>query len=105
MTKEDIILQNPSETEYGEPQWWIYLKSGRSIEITFESYGLEQTKCYYSVRYHCTDEEFNNDDFHGTLGVIDQAVTSDIGTNPDAVLNEAISLVEQMITTYNEEIV
>ena len=29
-----------SETEYGEPQIWIYLNDGTSIEITHEEYGI-----------------------------------------------------------------
>lgn len=101
---KNTILKNPSETEYGEPQWWIYLKSSRSIEITLESYGLEPEKCYYSVRYNCTDKEFVNDNFHDTLGVIDQGVTSDVGQNPENTLNEVIVLVKKIISTYNEEI-
>ena len=30
------------ETDFGEPQHWIYLKSGRSLEVTHEEYGLTE---------------------------------------------------------------
>lgn len=30
---------------YGEPEAWLYLKSGRSIEITLEQEGLTDDVC------------------------------------------------------------
>lgn len=63
-------------TDYGEPQGFIYLANGRSIEITLEKEGLSEEDFYYSGRLHCTEEEFANDDFHSTMGVIDMHVTS-----------------------------
>lgn len=61
-----------SETEYGEPQIWIYLNDGTSIEITHEEYGLDKSEQYYSARLHCSESDFENDMYHSTMGVIAQ---------------------------------
>ena len=37
------------ETPLGEPQHWIYPKSGRSIEITHEEHGLPENEQYFSI--------------------------------------------------------
>ena len=58
------------ETDFGEPQHWIYLKSGRSLEITHEEYGLSENEQYFSIRLHCSEEEFDNMDYYKTCGVI-----------------------------------
>ena len=68
-----LSLANCS-TEYGEPQLWLYLRNGRSVEITHEEEGLMLDRQFYSVRLHCTDDEFASDDFHSTVGVIDQQI-------------------------------
>lgn len=62
-----------SETEYGEPQLWLYLSDGTSIEITYEQEGLPEEEYHFYVRHHCSDKDFDNDVYHGTCGVIDQA--------------------------------
>ena len=58
------------ETPLGEPQYWIYLKSGRSLEIIHEEYGLSEDKQFFSIRLHSTDEEFYNGEYSNTVGVI-----------------------------------
>ena len=58
------------ETPLGEPQHWIYLKSGRSLEITHEEYGLPENEQYFSIRLHCSEEEFDNGEYSSTIGVI-----------------------------------
>ena len=58
------------ETPLGEPQHWIYLKSGRSLEITHEEDGLPKNEQYFSIRLHCSEEEFDNGDYYKTCGVI-----------------------------------
>ena len=58
------------ETPLGEPQHWIYLKSGRSIEVTHEEDGLSENEQYFSIRLHCSEEEFDNGDYYKTCGVI-----------------------------------
>ena len=58
------------ETPLGEPQHWIYLKSGRSLEITHEEDGLPENKQYFSIRLHCSEEEFDNGEYSSTIGVI-----------------------------------
>lgn len=69
------MMKNESETALGEPQYWIYLTDGRSIEITLESDGLAVEDQYYSIRLHCSDTDFDNDTYHSTCGVIDQYAT------------------------------
>ena len=64
------------ETPLGEPQHWIYLKSGRSLEITHEEYGLSEDKQFFSIRLHSTDEEFYNGEYSNTVGVITTLVAS-----------------------------
>ena len=58
------------ETPLGEPQHWIYLKSGRSLEITHEEDGLPENEQYFSIRLHCSEEEFDNGEYSSTVGVI-----------------------------------
>ena len=71
------------ETDFGEPQHWIYLKSGRSLEITHEEYGLSENEQYFSIRLHCSEEEFDNMDYYKTCGVI----TTLIATTAQDTLN------------------
>lgn len=87
---------NVSETSYGEPQIWIELKSGRSVEITYEQYGLSEEEWYYSMRYHCNQEEYESDKYHGTMGVIEAWCV-----NGTIDMADHLSL---LIDRYNEEI-
>lgn len=64
------------ETPLGEPQHWIYLKSGRSIEVTHEEDGLSENEQYFSIRLHCSEEEFDNGEYSNTVGVITTLVAS-----------------------------
>lgn len=57
-------------TSYGEPQAWVSLDNGRSIEVTYEQDGLEEKDYFYSVFLHCTEREFDNNDYASTNGVI-----------------------------------
>lgn len=62
------------ETEFGEPQVWVYLNNDMSVEITHEEYGLSFSEQYYSLRLHCSEEDFENDIYHSTMGVIYQTI-------------------------------
>ena len=64
------------ETDFGEPQHWIYLKSGRSLEVTHEEDGLPENKQYFSIRLHCSEEEFDNGEYSSTIGVITTLTTT-----------------------------
>lgn len=77
-----------NETSYGEPQAWAYLDNGRSIEVTLEQHGLPEDDRFFSVRLHCNEQEFGNNDYQGSVGVIDQYTSS--GKSPD----ELNSLIE-----------
>ena len=65
-----------TDTAYGEPQGWLYLDNGESVEVTYESYGIPRSACYFSIRRHCSDEDFVADRYHETMGVIDSLVVS-----------------------------
>lgn len=87
-----------TETEYGEPQHWIYLKSGRSIEVTYEnvsSVNFIPANNSFTIRYHCSEQEFDNDDFHGTIGIIEAYSY----VKPDM----ALQCIYNLMRTYHEE--
>ena len=69
----DIKIQfQTNENGFGEPQAWVYLEDkDRSIEIVQEKDGLPEDEEFYSLRLHCSEEEFENDDFHSTIGVVE----------------------------------
>ena len=60
-----------SETEYGEPQHWHYLPDGTSIEVCLEQEGLPESGWYYTMRQHCSEEDFENETYRGTCGIIE----------------------------------
>lgn len=71
---EDVkhqIKNHENETSYGEPQAFVYLENERTIEITKEQEGLSEEDYFYSIRLHCSEEEFNNNDYHSTNGIIE----------------------------------
>ena len=88
MSREDLLLElladtipsDPNEfnfeTGYGEPQHWVTLPYDRSLEITYEETGDDNR--YYSWRIHCNEEEFDNDVFSSTNGVMDEDVSEDM---------------------------
>ena len=76
------------ETPLGEPQHWIYLKSGRSLEVTHEEDGLPENEQYFSIRLHCSEEEFDNGEYSSTIGVI----TTLIATTAQDVLNCIVAI-------------
>ncbi len=88
MSREELLLElladnipdDPnefnSETGYGEPQHWVTLPYDRSLEIVYEDTGDDNR--YYSWRVHCNNEEFDNDVFHSTMGVMDESAANDL---------------------------
>lgn len=62
-------------TQSGEPQGFLSLPNGRSLEVTLESSGLPEEECFYSGRLHCSEEEFDNGIYAETMGVITLACT------------------------------
>lgn len=100
----DILKQYETETECGEPQYWVYLESGRSIEITLEQESLPPEHWFYSVRYHCNEEELANDVFHKTMGVIDYSNTADIMDNPCCV-DRVFEFVDFYVRQNDEKII
>lgn len=98
--KEFMDCQNSfeTETEYGEPQHWVYLKSGRSIEVTYEdiaSVNFISENHAFTIRYHCSEKEFDDNDFHGTNGVIEAYCY----TKPDM----ALQCIYNIMRAYHEE--
>lgn len=103
MNKEEILLElladtipsDPnefnSETGYGEPQHWMTLHYDRSLEIVYEETG--DNNRYYSWRVHCNEKEFDNDNFHSTMGIIDQNNSDDLNFDTRTeMLNWAITV-------------
>lgn len=92
---KDQLQQGKQTTELGEPQAWVELENGRSIEVTLEQHGLEGKGQFYSVRLHCNQREYENNDFSSTNGVIDCCTTfnSDIH-ELDGQIRAAISCSE-----------
>lgn len=75
--KEVLNQFETQETEYGEPQAFIDLPKNRSLEITLEMEGLCEDDYFYSFRVNCSDEEFENDIFHSTCGIIDSYIVNE----------------------------
>lgn len=98
----DILKQYETETNYGEPQYWIYLESGRSIEVTLEQEGLEEKDWFYCIRYHCSAEEYQNQDFRNTDGIIDVINEEKNSTNYNA-MDDVLRDVD-FILQHNDEI-
>lgn len=86
----DVCLRFDSETSLGEPQGWIYLKDGTSLEITHEEHGLSASEQYFSARLHCSEKDFEDDKFHSTMGIIEQCSggLASIGPMVDRVIEE-----------------
>lgn len=75
----DITLDFNTETGLGEPQGWLYLSNGRSLEVTYECAGIPNKKDqFFSVRLHCSDKEFDNDCFHATCGVVEESFADNL---------------------------
>lgn len=99
------MAKNETDTALGEPQWWVYLKSGRSIEITLESAGLPEKRRYCSVRLHASDDEFDHDEYHDTVGVITTQCTADIGNRTtEELLDEAAGIAVAIADAEHEAI-
>lgn len=82
------------ETSFGEPQIWLCLKSGRSIEITFESEGLPKEDWFYSVRLHCSEAELVK--YAITCGVLDNLTGS--------CLSSAATALGMLLEMHGEEL-
>ena len=58
------------ETEYGEPQIWIPLSDGTSLEITHEMNGLKPSMQFITMRHHCNESDFDEATYGDTNGII-----------------------------------
>lgn len=83
MNKTLELIENElpylTETAFGEPQLFLYCENKRYLEITKEQYDLPPEDEFYSIRYNCSDEEFEEGKF-GDTGIIDIWCTQDILT-------------------------
>ena len=82
----DVNIDFSTETEYGEPQAWLYIENGESVEITYEKNGLRPSEYFYSIRRHCNEEDFENDVYRKTMGVIESYNCNDIKTLKEIVM-------------------
>ncbi len=62
--------EKENTTSYGEPQAWVALDNGRSIEVTHEQEGLPEKDYFYSVRLHCTEIEQETGEFENSNGIV-----------------------------------
>ena len=83
-----------------EPQILLSLESGRSVEITLESNGLLEEDWYYSVRLHCSEEEFDRGEYESTVGVIDSLIGSCIDSAATA-LSMMLDMYEEKLESYS----
>lgn len=72
-------LPNLTETALGEPQLFLYCENNRYLEITKEQDDLTPENEFYSIRYNCNDDEFDERKF-GNTGIISVWNTKDIPT-------------------------
>ena len=63
-----------AHNEYGEPEHWMDMPKDRALEIVFIK---TDDKQYYSWRVHCSSDEFDNDCFTETNGVVWENTTED----------------------------
>ena len=77
-TDEIRIFKTSTHTGLGEEQILIELKSDNTLlEITRESAGLKSEDVFFSFRHHCCDEDFENDVYYETMGVMETKVFND----------------------------
>lgn len=88
--QDGTILSFDEESALFEPQAWLYLKDGTSLEITHEEVGFELSEQYFSARHHCSEKDFDDDTYHSTMGVIDQrsGKLADIAPMVDRIVRE-----------------
>ena len=65
-------FESNAETALGEPSLILYLPNDTSIEITHEEDGVRKEEQYFSVRHHCSNEDFDNDTYRATMGIISE---------------------------------
>lgn len=70
------LIHKTNTTSYGEPQAFAELSTGRSIEVTLEQEGLDESEYFFSVRLHSNAAEYDSGYFHSTCGIIDQYSSS-----------------------------
>ncbi len=93
---EEKFQSGVGRTAAGDPQVWLSLKSGRSIEITFESDGLPEEDWYYSVRLHCSEAEFDRGEYESSMGIIDSLIGS--------CIDSAATALEMMLEMHDEKL-
>lgn len=68
-------------TPFGEPEAWVCLENGRSVQIVHEEEGLSSDYQFFSVRLHCSDDEYDNGYYNESFGMITYSF-SDYTSNP-----------------------
>ena len=72
-----LIEASDEKTALGEDTCWLSLASGRSIEVTEERKGMAHP--FWSVRLHCSEDEFDDGKFADTLGIVAARTTDTNG--------------------------
>ena len=91
---EDILIQfDKSKNGYGEPQAFVEIDKDRVIEVTKEMEGLGEEEYFYSCLLHCSEEEFDNDKFYSTGGIMQAFCTDDLSkSNLESTLRKVIEI-------------
>lgn len=86
-------------TNYGEPQAWICLENGRAIELDYEEDNVLPDVHFFRVSLHCTDDEFDNNQYNEIGGIIASACSYDVSNILDV---EAVKRPLEYILKVNE---
>lgn len=81
----DILVKFDEKTALGEPCTWLSFSDNTSLEICHEEDNLETP--FYSVRLHCSEDNFDNDTYKDTCGVISTNVCNDMNAVSKTVTN------------------
>lgn len=103
---QDIKNQlNTASNAYGEPEAWINLPNGRSIEIVQENISLGNIKPFYSISLNCSSVEYDSNLFDVTNGIIKRLATERLDFNElHDLLDEIISYDKESSLIDEEEI-
>lgn len=78
-----LHIEFNDRTLFNEPCAWIQFSDGTSLVICHEEKNVKEP--YYSVRLYCSEEDFDNNTYHSTCGIIHQEVCDDIATTIETI--------------------
>lgn len=88
----NVSINFNDETALGEPRAWLSFSDNTSLEICHEEDNLKTP--FYSVRLHCSEDDFDNNTYKDTCGVISTNVCNnmnDVAKTVTDIINNNIS--------------